>query len=331
MHLAPRASRTRRAATAMLLAAATVVVLTVVPAGAVGAATRKGVLADGAAYARTPGYHTGIAVLDTYRTHVGNQLTGLMPRRQFSLTPPRIFRTSAEAGPTGGGNRITIYGEGFTRVRHVLFGRTAGRNLDVISGHVIKVDAPAHPRGQVGLHVVTASGRTLGTHYQFIQPPVVSGLGRHDGAATGGQRLSLSGASFKNVRRVAFGSTRAPDVRVRSPQRIQVVVPKHSAGRVNVRVVTAYGISARSPRNSYRYLAPHQLGLHPSASLRVQTGSERGPALAVQPHVEEVLQVAVRDVCRVPRELRHGRVAIAVDAQPAAHDPEERRVADLLA
>jgi hypothetical protein len=199
--------------------------------------------------------------ISTYGTEIGNLLTEvarrLMPHGQFPLMPPRIFRTSTEAGPTRGGNRIIIYGEGFSRVRRVLFGHTAGRNLHVRSSHVITVNAPAHRRGQVGLHVVTAYGRTWGTHYRFVQPPVVSGLGRHDGTAAGGRRLTLTGASFKNVRRVMFGSTPALDVKVRSPQRIQVVVPQHDAGRVNVRVVTAYGISARSPRNAYRYLPLH--------------------------------------------------------------------------
>ena len=235
MHVSPTL-RSRRAVTALLLAAATVVPASVGTATSAVAATRKQVMAD------------------------GNLLTAVarrrMPHRQFPLMPPRIFRTSKEAGPTRGGNRITIYGEGFTRVRRVLFGHTAGPDLDVRSSHVIKVDAPAHRRGQVGLHVVTAYGRTWGTHYRFIQPPVVSDLGRHNGTVAGGHRLTVSGASFKNVRRVMFGSTPALDVRVRSPQRIQVVVPQHSAATVNVRVVTAYGISARSPRNAYRYHDP---------------------------------------------------------------------------
>jgi hypothetical protein len=208
--------------------------------------------------------------LSTYGSEIGHLLTGvarrLMPHGHFPLTPPRIFRTSAAAGPTRGGNPITINGENFNRVRRVLFGHTAGTHVHVLSSHVIKVDAPAHRRGQVGLHVVTAYGRNWGTHYRFIQPPVLSSLGRQDGRVTGGQRLTLTGASFKNVRRVLFGTTPALALRVRSPQRIQVRIPRHAAGTVHVRVVTAYGWSARSAHNAYRYHAsPALTGLSPSA------------------------------------------------------------------
>src|SRR5689334_2074113 len=57
--------RTRRAVTALVLAAATVAPLGVTTAGSAIAATRKAVMADGAANGRAHGYHIGIAVLDT--------------------------------------------------------------------------------------------------------------------------------------------------------------------------------------------------------------------------------------------------------------------------
>jgi hypothetical protein len=216
--------------------------------------------------------------ISTYGTEIGNLLTAvarrLMPHGQFPLTPPRIFRTSAAAGPTRGGNRITIYGENFNRVRRVLFGRTAGKNLDVRSSHVIKVDAPPHRRGEVGLHVVTAYGQNWGTHYRYIQPPVVTDLGKHDGTVTGGHRLTVTGASFKNVRRVLFGSTPALDVNVRSPQQIQVSVPRHNAGTVHVRVVTAYGWSTPTERNAYRYHSPPSLAAMSPTSGPTAGGNE---------------------------------------------------------
>lgn len=215
--------------------------------------------------------------IGTYGSAISNMLTAvarrIMPNGQFPAPAPSIASLSAHTGPTRGGGTLTIKGSGFTQVRAVLFGHMAVRRVDVVSPHEVRVTIPAHHNGRFRVHVVTAHGATRGLVYQFIQPPIVNRLGRHNAGTSGGSQLNIYGASFHGVRQVLFGTVAGTNVRTISPRRLLVTVPQHAPGIVHVRVVDAYGISALRPGDRIRFNAGPRLTAMSPASGRASGGT----------------------------------------------------------
>src|SRR4051812_47088209 len=68
------------------------------------------------------------------------------------VAPPVISKVSAV------GSRVTVKGKNFSHVKAVLFGKTKGTKIHVVSSTSLLVTAPAHSPGVVDLHVRTAYG-----------------------------------------------------------------------------------------------------------------------------------------------------------------------------
>ena len=74
--------------------------------------------------------------------------------------PPTVTGVSPAAGPTKGGNAVTIVGTGLSAVDKVSFGsRTSTRITHVSSTH-IRVTAPGHGPGRVNVWVSSSAGRS---------------------------------------------------------------------------------------------------------------------------------------------------------------------------
>ena len=71
------------------------------------------------------------------------------------VAPPTV----AKVTPTSGaGARVTVKGKNFSHVKAVLFGKTKGTKIHVVSTTTLLVTAPAHTPGTVDVHVTTAYG-----------------------------------------------------------------------------------------------------------------------------------------------------------------------------
>lgn len=68
--------------------------------------------------------------------------------------------------------------------------------------------------------------------------PLLAKISPPKGPTTGGTAVTLSGAAFVHVTRVLFGATPV-SFRVISTQKIVARSPRHSAGKVSVRVVNS--------------------------------------------------------------------------------------------
>jgi hypothetical protein len=72
-------------------------------------------------------------------------------------------------------------------------------------------------------------------------------------AGSGGSRVTISGSGFNSAKDVCFGSRASPDYRVSdSGKRITAVAPAGS-GTVPVAVITAAGVSAVRPGDTFTY------------------------------------------------------------------------------
>ena len=100
------------------------------------------------------------------------------------------------------------------------------------------------------------------------QMPVVTKVSPNFGWNSGGTKVTITGKNFKSngknlVKKVTFDRTAATHVVVKSATRITVVAPAGQR-RVNVRVTTKWGTSARvaADRYTYKVPAPTQMALN---------------------------------------------------------------------
>ncbi len=193
---------------------------------------------------------------------------------------PRLARVSPARGSRTGGRVITLTGArfvaGHTGVR--IGGSTLrATEVEVVSTSKLRFTTPAHAPGRVGVSVFTVGGASASKSFRYVRgaarTPRVSGFHASTGSTTsGGQRLTITGSGFVPASTaVRFGarSVGAGAVTVVSPNRLWVLTPPHSAGRVSIRVAVA---GHPSKAIGYRYVRP---GATPAARLRL-TSPHRG-------------------------------------------------------
>jgi hypothetical protein len=116
---------------------------------------------------------------------------------------------------------------------------------------------PIRTYGSAISSMLTHTARVLlpGGHFPD-PPPAVSGLSRNSGATHGGGHLTVRGTDFTGVTGVSFGGVRAAAYKVLSAGRLDVTVPQHRPGWVDVRVTTTHGQTAARPADRFEYVLP---------------------------------------------------------------------------
>ena len=71
-----------------------------------------------------------------------------------------------------------------------------------------------------------------------------------------GTEITIKGSGFVGVTAVEFGKEEAASYKVDSATEITATAPAAESGRVDVRVATPNGLSARSFRDRFSYGAP---------------------------------------------------------------------------
>jgi hypothetical protein len=93
---------------------------------------------------------------------------------------PAVSSVSPNAGPTEGGNTVTINGTNFVSGASVKFARTASATVTFVSATQLKAVVPAHAAGTVDVTVTTTGGTSAlvsGDHYTYVvdrTPPVTT-------------------------------------------------------------------------------------------------------------------------------------------------------------
>ena len=169
---------------------------------------------------------------------------------------PVVTGITPTAGPTTGGNTVTVTGYGFTGVTEVLFGSTPGTNVTSDSDEQLNVTAPSHGAGPYNVHVVTSLGTSLAVNadlYTFEPAPVVTAVSPKTGPKAGGTTVTLTGTGFTGATQVVFGNTPGTSLTVVSSTTVTVRAPSHSLGVVHVHVSTPAGRSPAVTADEYTY------------------------------------------------------------------------------
>jgi hypothetical protein len=176
---------------------------------------------------------------------------------QFTfVAAPSVTGVLPAAGPTGGGNTVTLTGAGFTGATQVSFGTLPAPSFTVLSDSSIQVTAPASVAGTFDITVTTPGGTSptgMTDQYTFqATPPAVTAIAPNRGPTAGGTAVTITGANFNGATQVWFGATAVPSFSVLSSTQITAVAPALPAGpAVDVTVVTPYGTSATSAADQY--------------------------------------------------------------------------------
>lgn len=178
------------------------------------------------------------------------------PRQLLSAA---VTAVSPNQATTQGATPVQISGTGFTGVTGVMFGTTPATSYSVTSSNQISAVSPPHAAGQVDVIVDTTSGNSpigSGDLFNFSSAAAtVTGVGPNTGSASGGTSTTISGTGFTSVTAVLFGGKNASAFTVTSATSITAIAPAHTAGTVDVTVVTSGGSSIASSADQFLYAA----------------------------------------------------------------------------
>lgn len=185
---------------------------------------------------------------------------------------PVITAVNPAAGPTTGGQTVTITGQNFTGATSVTFGGVPCTSLTVVSSTQITCVTPPNPAGTVEVIVTTPSGSNTTTgsanDYTYTTGPTVLSLSPSTGACNGATIVTITGTNFTSSgMTVVFGTVSATFAYVSSTQ-ITAVAPVQGAGVVDVRVTTPGGTSPNTAADDFTCTGtpiPTVTGLNPTS------------------------------------------------------------------
>ncbi len=116
------------------------------------------------------------------------------------------------------------------------------------------------------LAVMTLGVGLVSAPSQAASKPTLTSMSGTAGPIAGGRTITITGKNFTKTSKVRFGSTYASSVKYSSSKKLIVVTPRHSAGKVDVRVKTSRGTSSIAKKGVFRYAYPPEVHtISPSA------------------------------------------------------------------
>jgi YVTN family beta-propeller protein len=172
--------------------------------------------------------------LRLYVTNAGAN-TVWVQRRPASITPNQ--------GSRGGGELVTITGQGFTGTMAVYFGTQPAASFTVVDDAHLTAVTPSGTLSSVPVRVVAAGGTAVVGHYYYRRMPTLDMISVTSGPASGGTVVTLTGRRFYTVTGVVFGKTLRKPTVISDTQMTVVVPPSAVVGQVPVYIVGPGGVS----------------------------------------------------------------------------------------
>lgn len=212
------------------------------------AATSYQVLSTSSLTAVAPPHAPGNTEIQVLSSQGNSPLKPALDTFTYLLARPAISSLSSSAGPTTGGGSLVIQGANFYSVSAISFGGTFATSFTVNSPTQITATIPAHAAGTVDITITNSAGSSPldPAHDQYTWQaagPAVSSVSPNSGTASGGTTVTILGTGFTGVSQVKFGGTSATSFTVNSATSISAVAPAHTAGLVDIQVVTPTGTS----------------------------------------------------------------------------------------
>lgn len=177
------------------------------------------------------------------------------------------LEVSPTRGPSTGGTRVFIRGEGFRPETEVIFGGSLARGVVYHTSHLLEVDTPPAAAGAADLllrNPTGASGR-LPDAFFFVPPPQPVLVRPGEGPTAGGTRITIDGSGFQTDATVTLDGEPVLDPVVVSPNQILATPPPHAEGPVTLDIVNPDG-QAGTLVDAFIYVPPPEvLTVEPAA------------------------------------------------------------------
>jgi hypothetical protein len=205
--------------------------------------------------AKAPAHAAGVVDVTV---HTVGGTSAISAGDKYAYGSPAVSSVVPNAGPTAGGNTVTINGSNFVPGATVKFASTAGTGVTFVSATKLTAKAPAHAASVVDVTVTTPRGpsATSAADKYAYGPPKVSSVVPKAGPTAGGNTVTINGSNFVSGATVRFGATAGTAVTFVSATKLTAKAPAHAVGVVDVTVHTAGGTSAISAADQYTYDAP---------------------------------------------------------------------------
>ncbi|MFO0615333.1 MAG: IPT/TIG domain-containing protein [Polyangiaceae bacterium] len=155
----------------------------------------------------------------------------------FSLQAPKISGIEPMSGPSTGGTKVVIEGEGFPKNATVRFGREAAKYVAVKSATRIETVTPpttiiAHADVEVSSPETGPGVMKKGFRYDAVPAPTITMVAPAKGSTEGGTELTVEGKNFAEGVAVFFGKVPAMKTRRISGSMIEVKTPGGPDGQL---------------------------------------------------------------------------------------------------
>lgn len=164
--------------------------------------------------------------------------------------PPSISDVSPHAGPSTGGQLVTVRGTGLSEADSVLFGDVAGTQLELVDDTTLRVRTPPGSPGEVAVTVrkaTRASAPHAAARYSYRLLPRIDAVSPATGVEGLPEAVTLSGSGLRDAHRVLFGPIEADVLRVSGDNGLVVQGPLLAPGSYPVTVETSAGASPPAP------------------------------------------------------------------------------------
>ena len=217
----------------------------------------------------SPNYGVATTVDITVTTASGTSATSSADQFNYVVVPT-VSSISPTAGLRAGGDTVEIYGANLAGATSVAFGSAPARfTINVNYGYPyygnpagdwITAISPPGSDGTVDVTVATdgaSSPTSAANQFTYLQPvPAVTGVSPADGAAAGGETVTISGTDLDNASEVDFNGVAGTIVPGSdTATQIMATVPAGTLGTVDVTVTTIGGTSPTTPADQFTGVA----------------------------------------------------------------------------
>jgi hypothetical protein len=176
-----------------------------------------------------------------------------------TLNAPEINSISPQVGLLAGNNTVSIQGSNFVSGTKVMFGAVSASSVSLVSAHEISVTVPAVDKPQtVSIAIINPDGKetVLENGYRYVVSeqqilPILTSITSSSGSILGGDKVTLIGKNFADIKTVTFDGIPATKVTLVDNTTVTAITPKHVAGVVNIALSEATGDTVLSRGYNY--------------------------------------------------------------------------------
>jgi hypothetical protein len=176
---------------------------------------------------------------------------------------PFVTSIAPTGGPTSGGTVVAITGGNFVNGLTVRFGSALATNVVVANANTITATTPANAAGPSTVTVTNPAGQFASLVNGFVYSaqtgvaPTLTAVSPTSGPATGGTRITLSGANFVTGATVRVGGNLCTTVTFANTSTLTATTPAGTPGAQSVQVQNPDGRNFTMP-SAFTYTSATQ-------------------------------------------------------------------------